>query len=63
MSVLYVLHIYSSSLWLVFKEIICFVICDMQVFNFSHLICVLVCLCIQEIPLYPEVSKMVTCFP
>lgn len=54
------LHIPSSSLWLVFKEITYFVICGMQVFNFNCLVLFvfLFVLCIQEIPLYPEVTKM-----
>lgn len=39
-----------------------FVICDMQVLNFNHLVLfvVLCVLCIQEISLYPEVTKLIT---
>lgn len=54
------LHIRTSSLWLVFEEITYNVICSMQVFNFNCpvLFVFLFVLCIQEIPLYPEVTEM-----
>lgn len=52
----YMLHMPSSSLWLVFKEITYFVVRGMQVFNFNCLVLlVFVCLTYSR---NPKVTKM-----